>query len=46
MQIRYQMYQIGTPPTLMESIAKNKQNVTKLNPQISQEIFQNKGIFL
>ena len=44
MQIRYQMYQFVTPPMLMESIAKNKQNVTKLYSQISQRIlglFQN-----
>ena len=43
------MYQFATAPMLMESIAKNKQNFTKLYPQISQRIlglFQNQRHFL
>ena len=49
MQIRYQTYQFATTPMLMDSITKNKQNFTKLYPQISQQIlglFQKQRHFL
>ena len=49
MQIRLGKYQIATPPTPMESFAKNLKKCPKLYPQIPQQIlglFQNQRYIL
>ena len=49
MQIRLEKYQIATPPMLMESFAKNEQNVQNFTLKYLREyrvFFKTKGIFL